>query len=53
MLRKTKKEQFISSQPKPNNVTTFNVNPYSSIKSSQYYLAEVIRARHEKNSLAV
>jgi hypothetical protein len=38
---------------KPKNITTFSVNPYSSFKQNQYYLAEVVRAVHEKNSLAV
>jgi hypothetical protein len=52
-LRKSIIEQFTHASPKPKNITTFNVNPYLSIKNNQYYLSEVVRAIHEKNSLAV
>lgn len=52
-LRKSIIEQFTHSSPKPKNITTFSVNPYLSIKNNQYYLSEVVRAIHEKNSLAV
>lgn len=38
---------------KPKNVTSFILNPYSSGKNNRYYITEAVRARHEKNSLAV
>lgn len=52
-MKKSQIEQFISSEPKPNNITTNSVNPYGCLKNNNYYLTEVIRARYEKNSLAV
>ncbi len=52
-LKKSKIEEFTNMMPKPKNISPLLVNPYNSIRNNYYYISEVIRAIHEKNSLAV
>ena len=44
---------YVTQVPKPKNIKTFNMNPYSPRRHSIYYISEVVRSINEKNSLAL
>lgn len=52
-MRKSRIGAVTNAVPKPSNVAVPTSNPYAFSKASKYYVSEVVRAIHEKNSLAV